>query len=139
MINGVRRLSQDFWNIAMEQAQIELNRAFGGWPELQPAVRDCPVDFIEDATKVSMRMELIGFTLDDIRLEVQDGILNVTADRCDKKGARSGHNAASRFEWNLALPANIDLSAIRAQFQDGVLGLTLAKRPPHPPRRIPVT
>ena len=69
-----------------------------------------------------------GFKADQIELTFKDGILTT-----------SGRNDRRAFSRSLTVPDDVDADAIEAHVEDGVLTLTLSRRPEAQPKRIAIT
>jgi HSP20 family protein len=84
--------------------------------------------FHESDTAWILRLDLPGFSKTDVNLTVTDRILQVFAE------TPSGQPFGGKFErkWNLG--EDIDSTAIGARLENGVLELTLPKRPPVVPQ-----
>jgi len=80
--------------------------------------------------KVEITAELPGVRQEDIDLHVEDGVLTLSGEkRSEKTDEQRGYSERSygRFERSIALPANVDEEACRAEFKDGVLTITLPR------------
>jgi len=88
------------------------------------------MDIHQDDQKVEITAELPGVKEEDIELTVEDGVLTL---RGEKKSTRTdeetGYSERSygSFERRITLPAHVDEEACTADFQDGVLTITLPK------------
>jgi len=91
--------------------------------------------------KIEITAELPGVREEDIELTVDDGVLTL---RGEKKSSRTdeerGYSERSygTFERRLTLPSSIDEENCSADFQDGVLTITLPKAEKQRGRRIPL-
>jgi HSP20 family protein len=117
--------------------QDRLNGLLGPEPSWTPAV-----DLFETADQYVVVVELPGFAREDVAIEAQ-------ADRLTLRGARRppagesfrflrlerGHGAFAR---SFTFVNDIDLDRIAADFRDGVLTVTVPKREPVGPRRVPI-
>ena len=130
-------------------------------PESQrsPSAAQYGVDVYEDGDHLHLDAELPGFSRDQIDVTIDDGVLSITAERpaptvanAAESQATDGQNVetpgptwhirerrAARLTRSFALPKAIDASAtIDAKLSDGVLHLTLSKRPEVKPRKIAI-
>jgi HSP20 family protein len=68
-------------------------------------------------------------------------MISGTKERCegrkDKTYLRSERNFGE-FSRSFVLPENLDLSAVKANYRDGVLEITIAKKQPEPPKEIEI-
>lgn len=88
-----------------------------------------------------VRMDLPGVKKGDISLELEDGVLSVTASRSyestetdDKSEAKSSFT----YRKSIEVPETIKEDKIEATYEDGVLSLTLPKGEKAKPRQIKV-
>jgi len=97
----------------------------GGW---QPCV-----DICETPEAIIVEVELPGMRREDVRIEVEGDILHITGERrtTSERQARNYYRVErsyGRFERQLRLPARVVREAIRAEFDAGLLIITLPKR-----------
>jgi len=85
---------------------------------------------------------LPGATDADVKVDVHNGVLTISGER--KVQAPEGYRATRRergtikFSRSLHLPDDVNGEGIKAAMKDGVLRLTLPRRPEVKPRQIPV-
>jgi len=92
-----------------------------GWPAL---------DLDQDDDKIEICAELPGVARDDIELNVEDGMLVLTGEkRSEREDKQGGYSERSygRFERRIALPSNVDEDGASADFENGVLKITIPK------------
>lgn len=102
-----------------------------------------PVNIWEDDEAVHVEAELPGFTKEQIDITIEQGTLQITAEREQQTQARSGspvlmERQRSRYFRSFSLPAAVQDDSVSAKCENGVLYLTLPKRPEVKPRRIKV-
>lgn len=95
----------------------------------------------EDEDNFHLELEVPGVTNDDVEITYEKGSLVVTADRKAPEEERkywhhSRNYGKSRF--SVQLPDTVDGDKIDAELKQGVLHLTLAKRPEAQPKKITV-
>ena len=92
-------------------------------------------DVYEDADHYHVRIELPGVRKEDIKMEVRDRLLRVSAERCE-----SSRDQQTRFTLarSLAVPEGVATEAITARLEDGLLQITLPKQEHRKPRSIEV-
>ncbi len=105
--------------------------------------RSMPIDIYRNADRYVVEMELPGVDPSSIEVNVEDNMLNVTAE------ARSNHEQAdeqvlcershARFYRRLQLGDNLDVDNVNAAFNNGVLTLTIPVRERAAGRKIEVT
>lgn len=103
-------------------------------PEVRTANRD---------TGYEITVDLPGLTEADIKLEIHRGVLTLSGSRSTE--VPEGYSAlrqerrAYQFARSFTLPDEVDGENVRATMKDGVLTVSLPKRPEVKPRQIPVT
>jgi HSP20 family protein len=118
----------DFWTAA-EGGDARL---------LSPAI-----DVAEDESRLVVSAELPGLEKKDIELSVKDGVLMLRGEKRMESEAKEGryHRIERRygsFYRALALPDTVEAGKIDAAFRNGVLTITLPKRPETKPKSIAI-
>ena len=75
-----------------------------------------------------VEISVAGYKPDQIDVTYKDGVLSV-----------SGKNVRRTFSRSLVLPDEIDPDQVKAHVEDGLLTLTLRRRPEAEPKRIQIT
>jgi HSP20 family protein len=101
------------------------------------------VDVHEEANQFVVRADLPGVKPADIEVTADKGVLTLRGERQIEKREVDGHysrveRVAGKFVRTFSLPDNVQPDAIKAQFKDGVLELTIPKIAKAEPRRIEV-
>lgn len=100
------------------------------------------VEVNETGEEVRITAEVPGMTETDVELFVEDGVLTLRGERKSETEDRDrGYSERyyGRFERRIALPANVDEEAAKADFRDGMLTITLPKTAEaERGRRIPI-
>ena len=94
------------------------------------------VDVTEDAEKIELNADLPGVKLEDIDIQLDKGVLTIKGER--KLAAGRGERNTGAFSRAFTLPDTVDVEKIGAALKDGVLTLTLPKRPVEKPRQIKI-
>ena len=102
-----------------------------------------PVNLWEDDDAVYLEAELPGFTKDQIDITIEQGTLQISAQRDDQTQQPNGspilnERTHSRYFRSFGLPAAVQEDQVSARCENGILHLTLPKRPEVKPRRIKV-
>ncbi len=90
------------------------------------------VDLYEKDNNLIAEIELPGVNKEDIKLSVEDGYLNISAEKKyekedkDKK-YRKYERAYSFFQRSLKLPDEVDESKVKAKYEDGILKVVIPK------------
>lgn len=87
--------------------------------------------------------ELPGFAEKDVKLDLHRGVLTVSGERATTvpEGFRASHRERGvvKFSRSLRLPDEVDDEKVKASIKDGILSISLPKRPEVKPRQIQVT
>ena len=115
----------------------DLNQLFGTESERKAVVRGFTpaVDVVEDAEKIALFADLPGVAQEDLEIQLDKGVLTI---RGQRQLARKGERASGAFSRAFTLPETVDVDKIAASLKDGVLTLSLPKRPEAQPRQIKV-
>ena len=103
-----------------------------------------PVDVVEDHDSYRFTVDLPGLKSDSLEVKVEDGALVLNAERNEPAWAKDTrvHRAErhyGRIHRAFRLPADVGHDAIKAAYKDGVLEVTIAKRPEAKAARVEVT
>lgn len=89
-----------------------------------------PVDLVDLPGELVVLVDLPGVNKDDVRLEGSSDVIEITAERTSKY-EKAEHlvreRASQEYYRSIKLPTNIDDTAARASFFDGVLEIHLPK------------
>ncbi len=125
--------------------QKELDQLFNDFdrPRLQSMEFSPSCEFSEDKTHYHIKFDLPGVKKEDMKIEVDGNILNVTAERRDEKKSEDKKSRYSEIQYgsysrSFTLPISIDEKQVQAKFENGVLTLALAKTAPSSAKQIPV-
>ena len=122
----------------------ELDNLSDGWLTRTVTPR---VDVVENKENYELTAELPGFKKDDVTVQIQDGVLQLTAAVETKEKAKETkeevqwllrERRAQTFQRSFRLPRDVDGDAISAEFRDGLLVLTLPKKEESKPKVVPI-
>jgi len=119
----------------------QLDQAFG---ETDASVSWIPrVDVREEAERFVVAADLPGVEGKDIEITADKGVLAIRGERrAQKQDSGEGYErferASGTFLRRFTLPESADAEAIKATHANGVLELSIPKRPQAQPRRISV-
>jgi HSP20 family protein len=104
---------------------------------------DFPLDLYQDKEAFFVRAELPGFRKEDLDVAVADGLLTVTGHRQDKADAREKKDEGAvtqeyRVSRTISLPEQVKVDQIQAEYQNGVLTVTLPRQEEVKPRQIEI-
>jgi len=102
------------------------------------------VDIFEDEKNVYVQAELSGIKKEDVKVTVNDD--NILCISGEKKYEKKSENettlrterAYGHFSRSFILPDNLDKNAISANFDNGVLNLSIPKIEPPAPKEIEI-
>lgn len=99
------------------------------------------VDVQETAERFVIRADLPGVPRENIEITAEGGVLEIRGSRkIEREEGRfeRAERLSGTFVRRFTLPEDIDASAIKARYADGVLEVELPKLPAVQPRRIEV-
>jgi HSP20 family protein len=93
------------------------------------------VDIVERPDSFLLTADLPGLGKEDVKIVVEDGTLTISGRKGDlKKEHKKGNychyeRSYGDFSRSFGLPTNVDESKVTAHFRNGLLELTLTKKP----------
>jgi HSP20 family protein len=122
----------------------EIDRLFRQWPATLSAGSSVPMDAYRDGDSFVIKLDLPGIRADDVDLTVEDNVLSVTATRMaafTTEGVEMlvSERPSGTFTRQVLLGNNLDTEHIDAQYEAGVLTLTIPVAAHAKPRRIEIT
>jgi HSP20 family protein len=101
------------------------------------------VDISEDDGNFIVTAELPGMKREDVNVELEDDVLTVRGEKRSereekKEKRRFVERSYGTFSRSFTLPANADPEKVNAAFKDGVLTVTIGKRPETKPRVVDI-
>ena len=125
--------------------QRELDRAYGETETMQSGSFVPPMDVVETNDAILCHLEVPGISREDLEIRSEGNVLiisgekKVQTDNATKDGGfRSVERRYGRFERSFALPRTVDVSRVRAAYDNGILTVTLPKAEESKPRRIQI-
>lgn len=102
------------------------------------------VDISETDNSFEVRAELPGVTESDVHVSVTDNVLTIKGEKrqeeeTEDKNYRRVERTYGSFQRAFTLPPTVKTDAIKAEFKDGVLNLSIPKTEAAKPREIPVS
>ena len=131
------------WTPFNDLARIhaQMDRVFSDGQPVEDVFRPA-VDVVEDADRITLTLDLPGVAQDAIDLSVDKNLLTVKGarklERKDSEHYRRYERNAGAFERSFRLPPTVDVEKVEAAMKDGVLTLTLPKKPEAQPRTIKI-
>ncbi|MFT6895800.1 MAG: HSP20 family protein [Paraglaciecola sp.] len=114
----------------------------GSWPFMRPGFPNLEsadkglapnVDIVEDEKSYTLSAELPGLDLDNINLDLSDGILTLSGEKkTEKEEDKSGNyhlteRSYGYFKRSFSLPPSVEEDKIKADFKKGVLHVSMPK------------
>ncbi len=136
----------------LEEVSNRLNRLFGRSQAKTESVSDIlplndwtpSTDISETDTAYLIKAEIPGVSKEDVKVSLQDGMLTIKGERRheteenDKKFHRV-ERSYGRFVRSFRMPDDVDESAVKAEFKDGMLNVTLTKSGKAKPKSIEIS
>ena len=126
--------------------QNRVNRLFDaqyGQESLTTGAFVPPVDIYENEQSIQLKLEVPGIDEKDLDIKVENNTLTVTGERKFEKEEKEEnfHRVERRygsFTRSFTLPTTVNTEDIKADYEHGVLKITLAKRTEAKPKQIKV-
>ena len=101
------------------------------------------IDLYEDKDNVFVKAELPGMNKEDIEVSFHNGTLSVSGERKSEKKHEDAkvyraERFFGRFQRAVTLPTPVAADKVKAQYQDGILTITLPKTEEAKPKHIDV-
>lgn len=134
----------------LRSLQDEVNRLFSGTfarsgrqDEVLRGAWNPQVDIFENKNEIVLEAELPGMKAEDVNISIENNVLTLHGERkFEKKDERDNFHRVERsygsFTRSFTLPPTVSSENANAEFENGVLRLTLAKREEAKPRRIEI-
>ena len=101
------------------------------------------VEIRDEKDAVVLSAEIPGVEKSDLNVEVAEGILTLSGSKkqetvSDDQGVYRAERVYGEFKRAFSLPDTLDVSKIDAQYRNGVLKVTLPKKPEAAPKQIEI-
>ncbi len=101
------------------------------------------VDIREEQDKFVLEADIPGFNEKDVNVNVDNNVLFIESARDDKREEKGeGYLLRERqtcsFKRSFNLPEGVNVDAIKGEFKNGVLSLTIPKSPEKQPKKIAI-
>src|SRR6202162_770431 len=102
-----------------------------------------PVDIYEDEHNITLKMEVPGIDEKDIDVRIENTTLTVHGERKIEKEEKEEHfrrveRHYESFTRSFTLPSSVDTGQVSANYEKGVLKISLAKKAEAKPKQIKV-
>jgi HSP20 family protein len=120
-VYGFKPFHQLFENVMNDAVQTQQEQV------IRPSA-----DILEDNEKFEVQLSLPGVKKEDIKIDVKDNILNISAEKSFTKSTEDTkvhlkEHFYGKIHRGFKLPKNVDQSTIVAHLENGVLQLTIQK------------
>jgi HSP20 family protein len=135
----------DLFDLRKEIDTMFDNRFFGGMLQRFSDQSWAPVmDIVESEKDFTVKVELPGMKKEDIKINIENNILSIEGERkteSEEKG-KTFHRierSYGQFYRAVSLPKHVDDAKIKAEFNDGLLTITLPKAETAKTKAIEIT
>ena len=102
-----------------------------------------PVDVYETEHNLVIKAELPGLDPKDVNVRVENNVLEIGGERKSEKDLKEGNyhrveRSYGAFSRSFTLPSTVTTENVTAEYKDGVLTLSLAKREEAKPKTIQI-
>ena len=138
-VDGVNRIQSrinELFEDALGRTRAQQSAAAGVWYP--------PVDILESKDSYLIRAELPGMRNEDLKTEVNEGILTLSGERKLEEPA-SGveyhrvERVTGKFSRSFHVPQTVNADGIKATYKDGILEVQVPKADEAKPRRIAIS
>jgi HSP20 family protein len=128
-----------------------MNRMFDGF--FYPTTRDDEsmsmwgwnpvVDIYDNDDHIVIKAEIPGVDKKDITIDIKDRVLTLKGERSSASEEKKDNfyrreRTFGKFERSFALPAEVNLDQVKADYKDGVLKIEIPKPEEHKPKQITI-
>ncbi|MCH8042109.1 MAG: Hsp20/alpha crystallin family protein [Planctomycetes bacterium] len=111
-------------------------------PESQPGSWNAPATLYEQSDHYAIEIDMPGVKQDDLQVTYEKGVLSITAQRkaaeADDRKVWQEERGYGQVSRQVKLPDLADPDSINARLRDGVLSVTVAKKPEAQPKKIEI-
>ena len=111
-------------------------------PRAQPGSWNAPATLYEQSDHYAIEIDMPGVKQDDLQVTYEKGVLSITAQRkaaeADDRKVWQEERGYGQVSRQVKLPDLADPDSINARLRDGVLSVTVAKKPEAQPKKIEI-
>lgn len=116
---------------------------FTGFPGEGEGIWAPVIDIEEDKDSILVKAEIPGLKKDEIKVTVRDNMLSISGERKQEQEVKDRvyhriERSYGKFSRRISLPVAVDADKIKANYQDGILHITLPKPESIKPKQIDV-
>lgn len=115
----------------IEKMEQDLNKLWSSGFGVMPTLDDTSaMDLYEENGKLVAEVSLPGYTKDEVKVNADEGVLEVTAVHKEKEEKQQKrryflHESRNHYFRRIALPNNVKADKANAEFKDGILKVTI--------------
>ena len=139
MANIIHRSPFFELNSLQDRVNQLFNQTFGGFHPFgfeQPLTSENflpPVDIFEDEHNINLQAEIPGVKQQDLNITLENNVLTITGERKfqheeTKENFHRMERRFGKFTRSFTLPASVDVENVIANFENGLLNITLPKK-----------
>jgi HSP20 family protein len=139
MANIVRRSPFFELNSLQDRMNQLFNQTFGGFENVgfeQPLTSENflpPVDILENEHHITIQAEIPGVKQEELNITLENNVITITGERKfeheeKKENFHRMERRFGKFTRSFTLPASVDAEKVNANFENGLLNITLPKR-----------
>jgi HSP20 family protein len=126
--------------VELEDVSKHLNRIFGRFPARAEADREVlamadwapTVDITETDSAYMIKGEIPGVNKEDVKVTIEDGMITMRGERKQEKEEKNKkfhriERSYGSFLRSFRVPDDVDENAVKAEFKDGMINVTLPK------------
>jgi HSP20 family protein len=130
--SGIDKLFEDFFGGEMLMAPFQANG------KQLPAM-----DVKETDEAIMVDAEMPGLKQEDIKVSVEEGILNISAERKEEKNEKTKNvhrleRYYGQMDRKLSLPSSVEEGKVEATYKDGILHIILPKKASAKPKAVAI-
>ena len=137
------------WEPFADLRRLE-NRLSRMWSRFPPIIGDgieewtVPLDIREQDGNLIVEASVPGMKAEDIEIEIEDDVLTIKGEtKTEKEEKKKGYLLRERSEGSfyrtVRLPEGVDSEGAESPYADGVLTVTMPKRPAKHPKKVTVS
>jgi len=101
------------------------------------------VDIVDEGKQLALEVEVPGIEKDALKVEVHQGVLTISGEKQatkleDNHKVHRSERVYGAFKRSFTLPDNVNGEEVQAAFKNGVLRITLPKRPELAPKVVEI-
>jgi len=110
----------------LDELRTRLDRAYQHWFNGEDRAWMPAIDVERGKNDLTVRADLPGVKLDEVKIDVQDGVLTISGEHEERKEQKEKRylrreRRYGSFTRSIALPEGVDPSKIKAKSKDGVI------------------